>query len=105
LTLSTTVWHSGASVCSLSDILETWPDWSARHPGKTFQDRQDYLQRYYLSKKACRGILCRAEKRGRELPGDLEMALRLCAEGVEPMQVAYGLDKGGVTLEEWEAEQ
>lgn len=51
--------HSDASVCSLSDILET----GAVPP------------RYYLSAKACAGILRRAEKRGRELPALLRQAL------------------------------
>ena len=52
--------HSDGGVCSLSDILE-----DGRVP-----------QRYYLSAKACRGILRRAEKRGKELPFNLELALR-----------------------------
>ena len=46
-------------VCSLSDILET----GAIQP------------RYYLSPDACRGILRRAESRGRELPEVLRQAL------------------------------
>lgn len=46
-------------VCSLSDILET----GAIPP------------RYYLSPDACRGILRRAESRGRELPEVLRQAL------------------------------
>jgi hypothetical protein len=32
-------------------------------------------QRYFLTKKACMGILSRAEKRGKELPADLKLAL------------------------------
>lgn len=32
-------------------------------------------QKYYLSKKACAGILIRAEKRGKELPEMLKQAL------------------------------
>jgi hypothetical protein len=51
--------HSDGSVCSLSDILETG----------------DVPQRYYLSAKACAGILRRAEKRGKKLPAALEAAL------------------------------
>ena len=50
---------SDDAVCSLSDILETG----------------DLPQRYFLSAKACRGILRRAEKRGKELPGRLREAL------------------------------
>jgi hypothetical protein len=59
LTLNTCEWTgwSGPSrrdegVCSLSDILETG----------------DVPRRFYLSARACRGILRRAEKRGKELP-------------------------------------
>jgi hypothetical protein len=51
----------GAS--SLSEILETGP----------------IDNRYYLSQKACRGILRRAEKRGKELPGQLRVALESVA--------------------------
>lgn len=48
-----------AGVCSLSDILETG----------------DVPQRYYLTAKACAGILRRADKRGKELPEALNAAL------------------------------
>ena len=60
LTLSTLEFHSDADVCSLSDVLETG----------------DVPQRYFLSAKACRGILRRAEKRGKELPAALKSALQ-----------------------------
>ena len=60
LTLSSSDWPSDASVCSLSDILETG----------------DVPQRYFLSARACAGILRRAEKRGKELPPSLAEALR-----------------------------
>lgn len=66
LTLSTSEWtalpaqfRSDDGVCSLSDILETG----------------DVPQRYFLSAKACAGILRRAEKRGKELPASLHEAL------------------------------
>lgn len=59
LTLNTTTWHSDASVCLLSDVLEVGP----------------HLQRYYLTPKACAGILRRAEKRGKTLPELLRAAL------------------------------
>ena len=55
--------RSDGGVCSLSDILET-----------TAVPRQ-----YYLSAKACRGILRRADKRGKELPLQLEKALQAVA--------------------------
>src|SRR5690606_16597319 len=51
-TLSTSDWPSDAAVCSLSDILEAGP----------------VPPRYYLSARACQGILHRAAKRGRKLP-------------------------------------
>ena len=47
-------------VCSLSDILETG----------------DVPQRYYLSPRACAGILRRAVKRGKTLPQRLAHALQ-----------------------------
>jgi hypothetical protein len=62
-TLNTSEFHSAAVACSLSDILETG----------------DVPRRFYLSATACRGILRRAEKRGRLLPPALEAALKLVA--------------------------
>ena len=66
LTLNLSEWnhtlapsHSDDGVCSLSDILETG----------------DVPQRYYLSARACKGILRRAEKRGKDLPPALNAAL------------------------------
>ena len=55
LTLSTSEYPSDGAACSLSDILETG----------------DVPQRYFLSARACRGILRRAEKRGKTLPAAL----------------------------------
>lgn len=59
--------RNGGAVCSLSDILETG----------------DVPRRYYLTAKACRGILRRAEKRGKVLPPQLARALQAVA-GSEP---------------------
>ena len=59
LTLSGLESPSVAAVCSLSHTLETG----------------DVPQRYFLSQKACSGILRRAERRGKELPSDLHCAL------------------------------
>jgi len=59
LTLSTSEFPSDADVCSLSDVLETG----------------ELPQRYFLSATACRGILRRAAKRGKELPSALHRAL------------------------------
>lgn len=57
--ISHTLSHSDAAVCSLSDILETG----------------DLPQRYFLTARACAGILRRAERRGKELPEALHQAL------------------------------
>lgn len=54
---------SDGAVCSLSDILATG----------------DVPPRYYLSAKACLGILRRAEKRGKALPPLLRRALEAVA--------------------------
>jgi hypothetical protein len=64
-TLNISSWPNGASVCSLSQVLETG----------------QIPQKYYLSAKACRGILRRAEKRGKDLPPALARALRQVATG------------------------
>jgi hypothetical protein len=61
-TLNISEWPSDAAVCSLSDILEESPD-----------------RKYLLSPKAARGILRRAEARGRELPPSLLTALEAVA--------------------------
>jgi hypothetical protein len=63
LTLSTSEWHSAAAVCSLSDTLEIG----------------DVPQRFFLSATACKGILRRAEKRGKSLPPQLARALQALA--------------------------
>jgi hypothetical protein len=55
---------SDDGVCSLSDILETG----------------DVPQQYYLSPKACAGILRRAGNRGKELPQQLQAALQAVAD-------------------------
>ena len=59
-TLSTLEWPSDAAVCSLSDVLETGA----------------VPQRFFLSATACKGILRRAEKRGKSLPPSLAAALQ-----------------------------
>ena len=61
LMLNGSEWPSvgeGSSACSLASILE-----------------QSVAPKYFLSKKACAGILRRAEKRGKELPPSLKLAL------------------------------
>jgi hypothetical protein len=59
-TASLTPFPNGGGVCSLSDILQATPD---------------VPRQYYLSPKACAGILRRAEKRGKALPPMLAEAL------------------------------
>jgi hypothetical protein len=61
--------HSDGSVCSLSDVLE---------------ETHLVLPRYFLSRKACEGILRRAERRGKELPSMLLEALKCAARS--PME-------------------
>ena len=60
--------HSDGTVCSLSDILETG----------------DVPRRYFLSAKACAGILRRAESQGRALPPHLLAALKAVAAAGTP---------------------
>jgi hypothetical protein len=67
LTLSISEYPSDAVASSLSDILETGV----------------VPRRYFLSAKACLGILRRAAKRGKELPKMLEEALKAAA-GIPP---------------------
>jgi hypothetical protein len=59
LTLNTSESRSDAADAYLSDILEIG----------------DLPRRYFLSRKACAGILRRAERRGKELPPALKAAL------------------------------
>lgn len=56
-------WPNDASVCSLSQVLE----------------QTSIPQRYFLSAKACAGIIRRAEARGKTLPDTLLSALRSSA--------------------------
>ena len=63
LTLSTSEFHSAAVACSLSDILEAG----------------NVPQRFFLSATACKGILRRAERRGKDLPIQLHQALQAVA--------------------------
>lgn len=67
LTLNMTEWHSGARVCSLSQVLEP-----------------QVAPKFFLSATAARGILRRAGKRGKMLPELLARALRQVADS-EPI--------------------
>lgn len=68
-TLSTLEYPNDAAVCSLSDVLET-----------------DAPHKYFLSARAARGILRRAERRGRELPEALRSALQAVATDTTPTE-------------------
>ena len=70
-TLNISEWPNDAAVCSLSQILETGP----------------IPQRFFLSAKACRGILRRAENRGKTLPPQLALALQAVAD-LEPTSIS-----------------
>ena len=63
LTFNGSECHNDAAASSLSDILEAG----------------EVPQKYFLSAKACAGILRRAEKRGKALPVQLEEALTAVA--------------------------
>jgi len=63
-TLNSSACPNDAVASSLSDVLETGP----------------IQPKYYLSQKACTGILRRAEKRGKKLPPMLSRALRQRSE-------------------------
>ena len=63
-------WPNDAAVCSLSQVLETG----------------SIPQRYFLSGTACAGILRRTEKQGKDLPPNLQSALRSVAEKVAEPQ-------------------
>ena len=67
-TPNTSAWPNAASVCSLSQVLETG----------------SIPQRFFLSSTACAGILRRAEKRGKALPPALQQALQTVAQHMEP---------------------
>lgn len=68
LTLSSSEYPSVGVACSLSDVLETG----------------DLPPQYYLSARACEGILRRAEKRGKALPQALQQALQMAAQRTAP---------------------
>jgi hypothetical protein len=68
LTQNILEYPSAAVASSLSDILETG----------------ELPRRYYLTPRACRGILRRAEKRGKELPWELKSALLAVASQTLP---------------------
>jgi hypothetical protein len=64
LMLSTSESHKDAEECLLSDVLEIG----------------EVQQKFFLSPKACAGILRRAEKRGKQLPTALYQALLIASK-------------------------
>jgi hypothetical protein len=86
LTRNGSEWRSGAVACSLSQILETG----------------EVDSRYFLSQKACAGILRRAEKRGKELPPMLRAALlAVCAqETARPSEASLSTKEKSLQYEE-----
>ncbi len=81
LTLNTSAWRNGASVCSLLEVLETPQDLLANGQRRwaNAEAFAAYLRKYFLSPKACAGILRRAAARGRDLPKTLQDALTAAA--------------------------
>ena len=67
LTLNTLEFHKDAEESLLSDILETG----------------NLQQRFFLSEKACKGILRRSEERGKNLPPALKLALQMAVQQSE----------------------
>jgi hypothetical protein len=65
------VWRSGASVCSLSDVLE---------------ESGSVPRRFYLTPRACAEILRRAEKRGKTLPEQLQRALQGVVDSAQTLK-------------------
>lgn len=82
-TRNSSEWHNDADVSFLSDVLET----------------QDVPQKYFLSPKACAGIIRRAETRGKALPSMLKAALEAvirCSSDAD----AQGGGKGALIQED-----
>ena len=71
-------WPNDAAVCSLSQVLE----------------QTSIPQRFFLSSTACAGILRRAEKRGKQLPQQLQDALMAVAQtGLAETSIALNPSK------------
>lgn len=77
----------------VATFLETHPGFVTGWISSGKQNRQVTLseilesnvsERYYLSPKACAGILRRAEKRGKVLPETLASALREACQAAHP---------------------
>lgn len=69
LTLNGLEWPNDAAVCSLSAVLEPI-----------------VAPKYFLSPRACQGILNRSVRRGKKLPEHLEEALQVVAQELTPTE-------------------
>ena len=77
-------WYNAGLILA-GDFSLAWRVFDAQYWGVPQRRRRIYLvadfdrvpEKYYLSPKACLGILKRAKSRGKELPDILEMALKL----------------------------
>lgn len=72
---SGTVWRGACSMRSISDS----PNDASASFLSDILETGDLPPRYFLSPRACRGILKRASRRGRELPEALKAALEAVA--------------------------
>jgi hypothetical protein len=92
-TLSTSPCPSDEKESSeLLSVLETPTDYLERNPEQTLHDFWAYLEQFYLSQEACRGILRRAAKRGKKLPDLLKEALEEIAQiTYEDLKLQEGL--------------
>jgi cobalamin biosynthesis Mg chelatase CobN len=93
LTLNTSEYHSAAVASTLSDILLHDDDPWVKRKFKTVEAFRDWLRKYYLSAKACSGILRRAAKRGKDLPETLKRVLEATALSHSPSDKETGTEE------------
>ena len=67
--------RTSAGVSSTLNIGESPRGANASSLSQILQKREDVPQKYFLSPRACKGILRRAKERGKELPPELKAAL------------------------------
>ncbi len=82
--MQTVSWETDGAWHTAFSTLNTGPSPNAVQESFLSQILQaDVPRRFYLSRKACLGILRRASARGKELPGILKAALERQAERME----------------------
>ena len=64
--------HGGSSTRNIGASLNVVVESSL---SRILQPEKDVPEKYYLTPRACQGILRRAKERGKELPGELRAAL------------------------------